>query len=137
MNQVRLLYGVLVKPVSSFRAIAQRPSILIPYVVFLLLCVPASLELVRKVDWNAVYQRQITQDSSGPANSDAPPSQNSQLISARVERVHKYGVVVYVLQNAVIVLVAGFFFWLTFNALLGAGIRYSTVLSVVCYALAP
>ncbi|HET9402698.1 MAG TPA: YIP1 family protein [Candidatus Acidoferrales bacterium] len=137
MNQVRLLFGVLVKPVSSLRTIAGRPSALVPYLIFLLLCVPASLVLVRKVDWTATYQRQITQDSPGPTSSDTPVSERSQLITARVERVHKYGVVVYVLQNAVIVLAAGFFFWLTFNALLGAGIRYSTVLSVVCYALAP
>ena len=137
MNQARLLYGVLVKPVSSFRAIAQRPSVLFPYLVFLLLCVLASLVLVRKVDWSATYQRQITQDSPGPASSDTPVSERSQLITARVERVRKYGVVVYVLQNAVIVLAAGFFFWLTFSALLGGGARYTTVLAVVCYSLAP
>lgn len=137
MSQVRLLFGVLVKPVSSFRVIAQRPSVLFPYLVFLLLCVPASLALVNKVDWTASYQRQVTQNSPAPASSETPAGQNSQLISARVERVHRIGVVVYVLQNALIVFAAGFFFWLTFNALLGAGIRYSAVLAVVCYSLAP
>lgn len=93
--------------------------------------------LARKIDWGATYLRQMTQSQVAPSGVDVPATGSNQLVIARVERVHKLGAAVYVLENIVAVLAASFFFWLTVNAVLGAGVRYRVVMAIVCYGLAP
>jgi len=129
--------GVLYRPLATFPSIARHPSVFAPFLLYLAFCLPVGVLLARKIDWSAAYQRQMTQSQVAPSSADVAATQSNQLVIARVERVHKYGAVVYILENIVAVLATSFFFWLTVNAVLGAGVRYRVVLSIVCYGLAP
>ena len=129
--------GVLFRPQETFPSIARQPLVLAPFLLYLAFCLPVGALLVRKIDWSAAYQRQMTQSQVSPSSLDAGANRSNQLVIARVERVHKFGAAVYVLENIVAVLATSFFFWLSVNAVLGAGVRYRVVLSIVCYGLAP
>jgi hypothetical protein len=136
-NPISRWIGVLFRPQATFPSIARRPLVLAPFLLYLAFCVPVGVLLARKIDWSAAYRRQMTQSQNATQSLDAPANQADQLIAERVARVHRLGAPVYVLENIVAVLAATFFFWLSVNAVLGAGVRYRVVLAIVCYGLAP
>lgn len=128
------LFGVITGPAAVFRSLSQRPLILTPFVAFLILSIPAGILLTRKVDWSTYYRRQLAQDVLTP--SVATNSQ-SEIIAARVARVHRLEPSVYVLASCLEIVGATFFYWLAFNTIVAARISFRTALSIVCYALVP
>lgn len=125
------IVGVIFRPVATFREVARKPNFLLPLVVVTLLALITGLVLKTKVNWNEMGRRTAARD---PAFAQLPQAQQDQIVASRVEMARKYTWVALAAEVPVLELASAFFYWLAFNAILGAKLSFKVSFAVLCYA---
>ncbi|HEY9422312.1 MAG TPA: Yip1 family protein, partial [Thermoanaerobaculia bacterium] len=117
--------GVLVSPVKTFRSIAERPTWVVPLVVFVLAIALMTLFMFQKVDFAEAMREQMTAQGQ-----EVPPE--AERMGGVMKGCAAAGAVGF--PVILVLVLAGIY--MIFN-LFGGQLRYKTSLSVVSYASMP
>ena len=125
------IIGVLIKPVATFEDIARSPNFLLPLIVVTFVALVTGLVLKEKVNWSEMARRAAARDA---VFSQLPQAQQNEIVGQRAEQARKYTWIVLAAEVPLLELASAFFYWLAFNAILGAKIGFKGSFAVLCYA---
>ncbi len=119
------ILGVLVAPVKTFRSIAERPTWVVPLVVFVLAIALMTFTMFQKVDFEEAMREQMAAQGQ-----EVPPE------AENMGGIMKGCAAVSAIVFPVIMVLVFAGIYMIFN-LFGGQLRYKTSLSVVAYASMP
>jgi hypothetical protein len=126
--------GVLFSPGATFADIAKKPSWIVPIVLLTIFSIAVVFFLNQKMDWPAYIRHQDEQTSRWQQLSDEQKD-NAVAIGAKIAPAISWGIgALGVVLSAVII---SFVYWLAFNVLSGAQLRYGQSMAIVSYAYVP
>jgi Yip1-like protein len=125
------LIGALVSPGKTFRSVADRPTLLVPLLLFLLVVGVVGFLTAQRTDYRDVLTQTMRE-----RGTEVPPEQLERQIEVTEKVAAPSAAVLAPVVVAVIVLFAAFLYWLAFK-LLGSDFSYKTSLSVALYAGVP
>lgn len=126
--------GVLFSPGATFTDIAKKPSWIIPIVLLTLAGLGVAYFMNQKMDWAAFNRHQLEQSSRWEQMSEDQRNTSVQM-GAKISPA-----IAWVAGGAVSILSAliiAFVYWLAFNLLKGAQLRYGQAMGIVSYAFIP
>ncbi|MFZ0819459.1 MAG: YIP1 family protein [Candidatus Acidiferrales bacterium] len=126
--------GVLFSPGATFEDIARKPSWIVPMVLLIILNLGVVALVVKKLDWATMIRAQI--ESSSRA---------SQLTEEQKEQQVAFGVKIApfaawgggAIGIPILSLIMALAYWLGFNLLKGASLKFSTAFGIIVHALVP
>ncbi len=128
------LTGVLFSPGPTFEDIARKPSWLAPMVILLILNIGVTAIVAKKLDWSTVVRNQI--ENSSRASQLTEEQKDQQIaMGAKIAPYIAWGGGI--LGMPIFVLILALVYWLGFNLLKGAGLKFSTAFGITVYALVP
>jgi Yip1-like protein len=125
------LIGALISPGKTFRSIAERPTVLVPLVLFLLVVGVVGFLTAQRTDYRDVLTQTMRE-----RGTEVPPEQLERQIEITEKVAAPSAAVVAPVVVALLVLLGAFLYWLAFK-LLGSDFSYKTSLSVALYAGVP
>jgi hypothetical protein len=128
------ILGIFYRPGATFADIARRPTFILPMLLVTLAALATGLLLQQKANW-AEYERQTEQ--ANPAFSRLSRGEQDEYLARRIHADEKYAWITVSVQVPVLEVAAAFFYWLAFNAIAGAKLRFKTAVAVESYALLP
>ncbi len=126
--------GVLFSPGATFEDIARKPSWLAPMVILMILNLGVVGLVVKKLDWSTVIRNQI---ESSPRASQLTEEQKDQQVALGLKIAPYVAWGGGVLGIPILSLVVALVYWLGFNLMKGAGLKYSTAFGITAHALVP
>ena len=131
VNSIGRIFGVLFSPQATFQSIARKPTWLAPILFLTLISLGMNHLLATRVDWRSYIQTQL--EKTGRA--DQIP--NEQAMN-RVVQVQKYIRYVRGVVGDLFAALFGAAIYLgIFNLLVGADLKFKSVLAVVSFTMMP
>jgi len=131
VSAIGRIFGVLFSPQATFEAIARRPTWLAPIIVLTFISFGMNAMLATRVDWRSYIQVQL--EKTGRA--DQIPNEQAM---ERVVQVQKYSRYVRgVIGDISAALFAAAIYLGIFNLIVGADLKFKSVLSVVSFTMMP
>ena len=126
--------GVLFSPGPTFEDIARKPSWIVPVILVTIFSLGVVFFLNQKMDW-PTYIRHQNEQSSRWQNLTDEQKDNAVNLGAKIAPAIAWGGgALGVVISAVII---SFVYWLAFNVLAGAQLRYGQSMAIVSYAYVP
>ena len=125
------LIGALISPTKTFQSIAERPTVLVPLVLFLLIIGVVGFLTAQRTDY-----RDVLTQTARERGTEVPPEQLEKQIEITEKVAAPSAAVIAPLVVTLLVLFATFLYWLAFK-LLGSDFSYKTSLSTTLYAGIP
>jgi hypothetical protein len=126
--------GVLFSPGATFEDIARKASWLVPMVILVILNLGVTALVVKKLDWATMIRNQI---ESSSASSQLTEEQKEQRVAVGAKFAPYIAWVGGVLGIPIFALIATLAYWLGFNLLKGAGLKFGTAFAIVVHAIVP
>jgi len=131
VNSFARIFGVLFSPKATFESIARRPTWLTPIVFITLISFGMNALLASKVDWRSYIQTQLERTG----RTDQIPNEQAMSRVVQVQKITRY--VRGVIGDSLAALFGTAIYLGIFNLIVGAQLKFKSVLSVVSFALMP
>ena len=125
------LIGALISPAKTFRSIAERPTVLVPLVLFLLIIGVVGFLTAQRTDYRDVLTQTMRE-----RGTEVPPEQLEKQIGVTEKVAAPAAAVGAPVVVILFVLIAALLYWVAFK-LLGSDFSYKTSLSVTLYSGVP
>lgn len=126
--------GAFTSPKATFEDIARKPSWIAPMLILIILNLGISGLLATKVDWRSVVTKQM---EASPASASLPEDQKAQRIEMGAKIAPMITWVAGILGIPIVALIITLVYWLGFNLIKGAGIKFGTAFGITVHALLP
>jgi hypothetical protein len=128
------LTGVLFSPGQTFEDIVRKPSWVVPIVILIILNIAVTALVVKKIDWAGMIRTQLENSSQ---SSQLTEDQKDQRIAVGVKVAPYFAWAAGLLGIPVSALILTLVYWLGFNLLKGASLKFSTSFGITVHALLP
>jgi hypothetical protein len=125
------IFGVLFSPKSTFEDINQKPTWVLPSVIFVVLSLVASVLFVQRVDWRDVVSQQIDKD---PRAAQLSADQKEQRIEMGAKLAPVFGYVGGVVAPVFIMIVTCLVMWGAYSLLGGITPGFSRSFAITAHA---
>jgi len=125
------IFGVLFSPKATFEDIVQKPTWVLPVVVFVVLSLLGSIIFVQRVDWRDVISQQMEKD---PRAAQLSAEQKEQRIEMGAKFAPVFGYVGGVVAPVFILFVTCLLMWGAFSLLGGISSGFGQSFSITAHA---
>ncbi|MGO9603221.1 MAG: YIP1 family protein [Candidatus Binataceae bacterium] len=133
-NSLGRIFGVLFDPKGTFQSIVRRPTWLAPILVLTVISLGMNSMLAIRVDWRAYLENQLERTG----RLDRIPKEQRQQTLTAAAIAQKYTMYFRgATGDIVLALFASAIYLGLFNLLVGAELKFKTVLSIVSYTMMP
>ena len=130
LEPVGRLAGVFVAPTRTFERIAERPTWVLPLMLWTLVTILVSIPMTKRMDLEGMIRRQIAQTGQTVSESRVRES------LARAENFRSFGIVAAALGPAAVTVFFGGLFWLVWK-LFGSDVTFAQTYGVTTHAFLP
>ena len=133
LSEIARLSGVFLSPRKAFADIARRPRWLIPVLLLGIVSAVFITAYSQRVGWERIVRQQIEQSARSDSMS-AQQREQAIAVGTAIAKSAGYGQVV--IAVIAIVIIAAVLLFMT-NTLMGAEIRFASMMGIVSYAFLP
>src|SRR5271157_4535713 len=126
------ILGVFFNPTKTFEEIGQRPSWLLPLMLFILLGTGVGIELAQRVNWEQVISQKM--DASPQAQQLSPAQRERQIeLGEKFSKVVCY--MAGLVGSPIMLLIFAAVYLGAFNLIANAGLRFGQSIGIVAHAM--
>ena len=138
VSSVGRIFGAIFSPKPTFESIAQRPTWILPLVLFSLLSIVTIFIFGQRVGWRSFMIRQDQQNSRLQKQMDQmTPEQREKMLDQQTKIAPIFGYVFGVLGIFVVAVIVAAILMVAFNMMTGGGIGFVTSLGIVTHSWVP
>jgi len=138
VSSVGRIFGAIFNPKPTFESIAQRPTWILPLVLFSLLSIVTIFIFGQRVGWRSFMIRQDQQNSRLQKQMDQmTPEQREKMLDQQTKIAPIFGYVFGVLGIFVVAVIVAAVLMVAFNMMTGGGIGFVTSLGIVTHSWVP
>ena len=138
VSSVGRIFGAIFSPKPTFESIAQRPTWILPLVLFSLLSIVTIFIFGQRVGWRSFMIRQDQQNSRLQKQMDQmTPEQREKMLDQQTKIAPIFGYVFGVLGIFVVAVIVAAVLMVAFNMMTGGGIGFVTSLGIVTHSWVP
>jgi uncharacterized membrane protein YkgB len=138
VSSVGRIFGAIFNPKPTFESIVQRPTWILPLVLFSLLSIVTIFIFGQRVGWRSFMVRQDQQNSRLQKQMDQmTPEQREKMLDQQTKIAPIFGYVFGVLGIFVVAVIVAAILMVAFNMMTGGGIGFVTSLGIVAHSWVP
>jgi len=138
VSSVGRIFGAIFNPKPTFESIVQRPTWILPLVLFSLLSIVTIFIFGQRVGWRSFMVRQDQQNSRLQKQMDQmTPEQREKMLDQQTKIAPIFGYVGGVLGIFIVAVIVAAVLMVAFNMMTGGGIGFVASLGIVAHSWVP